>query len=431
MLQILFRLLVVIAWDAAASAADTPPNIVMIISDDHAWTDYGFMGHPQIRTPHLDKLAGQSLTFRRGYVTSSLCCPSLATLLTGMYPHQHRITSNDPPVSKEVVPGQPKLKNQEFIAGRERMNQFMDAAPGMPRLLGQHGYVSLQTGKWWQGNYKRGGFTEGMTIGERHGDAGLDIGRRTMQPIYDFIDRAKQERKPFFVWYAPMMPHDPHTPPERLLAKYRDKTPSLHVAKYWAMVEWFDETCGQLLEHLDKEGLTENTIVVYLADNGWIQSEDKAAYAPRSKQSQYDGGLRTPIMLRWPAKMKPRRTEALASSVDIAPTLLRAAGIEPPKEMSGVNLLDEAALAGRDTIFGACFTHNAVDLDVPAKSLLWRWCVQKNLKLIVPGPNEPAAPVELYEVIADPNESKNLATDHAEEVQALRVKLDAWWSGAP
>ncbi len=430
MIRKLVQFLVVVAC-ASARAADIPPNIVMIISDDHAWTDYGFMGHPQVKTPHLDKLAAQSLTFRRGYVTSSLCCPSLATLLTGMYPHRHRITSNDPPPSKDGVPGQPKLKNPDFIAGREKMNTFMDAAPGLPRLLGQHGYVSLQTGKWWQGNFKRGGFTEGMTLGARHGDAGLDIGRKTMQPIYDFIGRAKRDAKPFFVWYAPLMPHDPHTPPERLLAKYRDKTPSLHVAKYWAMVEWFDETCGQLLDHLEKAGLSENTIVVYVADNGWIQSEDKPAYAPRSKQSQYDGGLRTPIMLRWPAKVKPAQPDALASSVDIAPTLLRAAGIESPKEMTGLNLFDETALTARDTIFGACFTHNAVDLDVPAKSLRWRWCVQKNLKLIVPGPNEPGAPVELYDVSADPGELKNLAAGRTEDVKMLRRRMDTWWSGTP
>ena len=79
-----------------ACAGGSSPNIVLIIGDDQAWTDYGFMGHPQIRTPHLDRLAGEGLTFRRGYVPSSLCSPSLASILTGLYPHQHRITSNDP-----------------------------------------------------------------------------------------------------------------------------------------------------------------------------------------------------------------------------------------------------------------------------------------------------------------------------------------------
>ncbi len=429
-------LLVLLTILYTAGAESTPPNIVMIISDDHAWTDYGFMRHPHVKTPNLDKLASQSLTFRRGYVPSSLCCPSLASLLTGLYPHQHRITSNDPPLSKGGVPGQPKKDDPLFVAGREKMNQFMEAAPGLPRLLAARGYVSLQTGKWWQGNFRRGGFTHGMTAGDtlkggRHGDEGLEIGRKTMQPIYDFTAAAKKEGKPFLLWYAPMMPHEPHNPPERFLAKYKDKAPTVHVARYWAMVEWFYETCGQLLDHLDKEGLTENTIVVYLADNGWIQNPEEERFAPRSKQSQYDGGLRTPILVRWPAKLKARESGALASSLDIAPTLLRAAGAEPVKEMRGLDLMDEAAMAARETLFGECFTHNAVDLDVPAKSLRWRWCIQKNLKLIVPGPAESGAPVELYDLNADAQEQRNLAEERAGEVARLRAALDGWWKGEP
>ena len=97
------------------------------------------------------------------------------------------------------------------------MNRHLEAVPTLPRLLAEAGYVSLQTGKWWQGNYSRGGFTHGMTKGERHGDVGLDIGRQTMQPIYDFIAKAERDKKPFFVWYAPMMPHHPHNPPQRIV----------------------------------------------------------------------------------------------------------------------------------------------------------------------------------------------------------------------
>jgi uncharacterized sulfatase len=307
-------------------AADQP-NVVLIVSDDHAWTDYGFMGHPQIQTPHLDRLAAESLCFRRGYVTSSLCCPSLATILTGQYPHQHRITSNDPPLGKGDQPGVPRLRNPQFAAGREIMNGFMDEAPSLPRILGRQGYLSLQTGKWWQGNFQRGGFTHGMTKGDpqsggRHGDEGLEIGRKSMQPIYDFIRTAREQQKPFFVWYAPLLPHDPHTPPQRLLQKYRGKTPSLHVARYWAMVEWFDETIGQLMDHLKSSGLDENTIVAYVADNGWIQSPGNPRYAPRSKQSQYDGGLRTPIMIRWKGKITPAQPDVPVSSIDLAPTPL-------------------------------------------------------------------------------------------------------------
>jgi arylsulfatase A-like enzyme len=147
------------------------------------------------------------------------------------------------------------------------------------------------------------------------------------------------------------MPHSPHTPPARLLDKYRDKAPSLEVAKYWAMIEWFDETCGQLLDHLDGKGLARDTMVLYLADNGWIQDPAADRYAPRSKQSPYDGGLRTPIIVRWPGKVRPRASDQPVLSLDLAPTILAAAGVSAPAEMPGVNLLDEPAVELRNAIF--------------------------------------------------------------------------------
>jgi uncharacterized sulfatase len=410
---------------AAARAAERP-NIVMIISDDHAWTDYTFMGHPQVRTPRIDRLAAESLTFRRGYVPSSLCCPSLASIITGLYPHQHKVTSNDPP---PAAGGGPRGQSPEFAAGREVMNRHLDAVPTLPRLLAGEGYRSFQSGKWWQGEFKRGGFTHGMTRGQRHGDDGLDIGRKTMQPIYDFIEQSQADEKPFFVWYAPMMPHDPHTPPERLLEKYRKVAPSEHVAKYWAMIEWFDETVGALLDHLEEKKLAENTIVVYVADNGWIQNVDGPRYAAKSKQSQYDGGLRTPIMIRWPGKVAPRMSDELTLSIDLAPTLLTAVGLEPTAQMQGINLLDEQAVQARRAIYGECFTHNANDLNEPAANLRWRWMIDGHWKLIVPDPqNEPDAPVELYDLAADPHETKNLAAGDAARVAKLRSMLDAWWN---
>ena len=410
----------------ATLRAETPPNVVLIISDDQAWGDYSFMGHPQIKTPHLDKLASQSLLFTRGYVPSSLCCPSLGAMISGLYPHQSYITSNDPPAPA----GQARLKQNDpaFQKGREVFNKHMDQLATLPRLLGKKGYASFQTGKWWQGDFTRGGFTEGMTKGTRHGDDGLKIGRETMQPMYDFVDRAVGEKKPFFLWYAPMMPHDPHTPPERILAKYRDKTSSEHVAKYWAMVEWFDETCGDLLKFLDDRKLAENTIVVYVTDNGWIQDPEKPKYAPRSKQSQYDGGLRTHIMLRWPGKVAPKKSESLAMSIDLAPTLLRAVGMEQAKEMMGTNLFDEAAVSERKAIRGEIFTHNSMNLDQPSASLRWRWMIDGDYKIIVPhAANEPDAKVELYKITSDVNEEKDLAGSEPETVKALTAKLDEWW----
>ena len=133
-----------------ASAQETHLNIVLIISDDQAWSDYGFMGHPHIKTPHLDKLARESLTFTRGYVPSSLCRASLASIVTGLFPHQHKITSNDPP----LPPGVTRRgfgRSPAFAQGREVMNRHLEAVPTLPRMLGKLGYRSFQSGKWWQG----------------------------------------------------------------------------------------------------------------------------------------------------------------------------------------------------------------------------------------------------------------------------------------
>lgn len=413
------------------SAAERP-NIVLIVADDQAYGDFGFMGHKQIQTPRLDRLAAESLTFTNGYVPSSLCRPSLATILTGLYPHQHKIFSNDPPLAPTAGKGKGKGKqpgaNAEFNRLRERQIAHVDAAPTLPRLLGAEGYASFQTGKWWEGNFKRGGFTAGMTQGTRHGDAGLTIGRESMQPIYDFVDRSVAEKKPFFVWYAPFMPHTPHTPPQRLLDKYLPLAPTEHIAKYWAMCEWCDETCGQLLDFLDDRKLRDNTIVVFVVDNGWIQDPNAQKYAPKSKQSQYDGGLRSPIMVRYPGHVAPRTSDALASSIDIAPTLLKACGLPKDQAMQGVDLLDDKAVAARKQLFGEVFTHNAVDVDDPASSVRFRWTRSGDWKLIVPTTsNEPGAEVELYDLAADPTETKNLAAAEPKRVAELSQQLDAWW----
>ena len=414
-------------------AAAAPPNVVMIVGDDQGWTDYGFMGHEHVKTPHLDKLARESIVFKRGYVPSSLCRASLATMITGLYPHQHKITSNDPPLPKGLLAAQAN-KDAGYLKLREQMVATFEQSPDLPKLLAKEGCVSLQVGKWWEGNACRcGGFTEGMTHGDpakggRHGDEGLKIGRQGVQPVFDFLDKAKSEKKPFFVWYAPMMPHQPHNPPARLFDKYKNKTKSEFVAKYWAMCEWFDETIGEVLAKLEKSGLSENTIVIYLHDNGWIQEENAANFGPKSKRSQYDGGLRTPILIKWPGHVKAGKSDRLASSLDLAPTILHAVGAKPTKDMQGINLLDSRSVAARDTVFGEIFEHNAIDITKPAANLDYRWVVDGHWKLIVPNEvNIKNAKPELYDLTKDPTEKTNLAENHPEKVTELNKKLDSWW----
>jgi uncharacterized sulfatase len=300
----------------------------------------------------------------------------------------------------------------------------MEAAPALPRRLGELGYASLQTGKWWQGDHRSAGFTQGMTKGQRHGDEGLDIGRKTLQPIYDFIASARKDGKPWFVWYAPMMPHDPHTPPQRLLDAYKDRAPSIHVARYWAMVEWFDETCGQLLDHLEEQGLAEDTLVLYVTDNGWVQAPDSPG-SVRSKRTPYEAGVRTPIMVRWPGKVAPRMSDELAASIDLAPTVLAAVGLKPAPAQRGINLLDEEAVRRRTALGGECYTHTAVDLDDPAPNRTHRWATDGRWKLIVPDAG--GAP-ELYDLRQDAAEARNLAGEpgHAAELARMRGVLADW-----
>jgi len=422
----------------AKAATEIPPNIVLIISDDHAWMDYGFMGHPHIETPHLDKFAARSALFPRGYVPTALCRPALATLITGKYAHQSGITGNDPA----------RVNNQEkYNALRESLIAKIDPMPKVPELLAAKGYLSHQSGKWWEGNYKRGGFTHGMTRGfpepkGRHGDDGLDIGRKGMAPVFEFIDHALAEEKPFFLWYAPFLPHTPHNPPERLFEKYKAMDiESEYVARYYAMVEWLDETCGQLMDRLDEKGLTENTLVIYVGDNGWIQDPVGNLYAPRSKQSANEGGTRQPTMFSWPGTIKPgNRGEQLSSSIDIVPTLLAAAGAEIPESLPGINLipvLKSGEPTPRTEVLGETFAHDLADIDDPEASLIYRWVIDGQWKLLLTYDGKVGRHgsshlrdekrPQLFDLIADPHEENNLAAQHPEIVARLAARLQEWW----
>jgi uncharacterized sulfatase len=424
----------VIASLFAFVVGSAQPNVVLIISDDQNWADYGFMGHPVIKTPHLDQLASEGVVYRYGYVPASLCRPSLATMVTGLYPHQHGVTGNDPARAEGVA-----RRSAENLRAREKLIGKIDEVPTLPRLLEVSGYRSFQSGKWWEGGYERGGFTDGMTHGDpeqggRHGDDGLKIGREGLQPIFSFIESAGES--PFFIWYAPFMPHLPHDPPERLLEKYTTANRTIELSRYYAMCEWFDETVGELLGYFEEAGLAERTLIVFITDNGWIQRTSRMrlpsgwrpGYAPRSKQSANEGGIRTPIILRWPGRVEPAQVNIPVSSIDLAPTILRAAGLEPTRQMPGVNLLDRSAVGNRHTIFGDTYTHDVMDRLNPVASLKFRWCIRAPWKLIVPhAPNIQDAEVRLFDVVADPEETRNLALDYPALVEELHGQIQSWW----
>ena len=433
------RILLPLLLLASILHAAEKPNIVIILSDDQAWTDYGFMGHEEIRTPHLDKLAGRSLLFERGYVASPLCRPSLASMLTGRFPSDHGVAGNDV-----------DAKNNRAVLD-EPVKASFHKLPSFVKLLTANGYLAHQSGKWWEGSFKDGGFTHGMTLADpardaRHGDAGLTIGREGIKPITDFLDHTIAEKKPFLLWYAPFLPHTPHNPPQRLLKKHTRPGRAADVARYYAMCEWFDETCGTLLDALNLRGLTENTIIIYICDNGWAATTANAAdpnqknfkgFSLRSKSSPFENGIRTPIMLSWPGRIEPSRPGDLAHAIDVFPTIAAAAGLKAPDGLPGINLMDETARKGRDTVFGVAHSVHNMTPGNPDSTLQYRWCVSGDWKLLVRHHGSDTTQyrnihiwdklaIRLYNLKDDPHEQNELSATHPEIVEKLRKEIDAW-----
>jgi len=440
----------------AAEVPSSQPNVVYIISDDQAFCDYGFMGNPLVQTPNIDRLASQSARYVNGYVPSSVCRPSLATLLTGLYPHQHGIHFNHPP------PGFRELGQLPSVAAHDKARAAAVAlfrrSPTLPGILAKAGYASFQAGKHWEGAFADGGFTEGMTVnrpcfdqpwnrqlphgeGAAHGngDFGLVIGRKTMQPVYDFLDR--HANRPFLLWYAPVLPHEPHDAPERYRKRYADTDLPEHMLGYYANIAWFDETVGQLLDYLDRKDLTRNTLIVYVCDNGWVNAPGSVKQDDRSKRSPFEAGIRTPVLLRWDGVIAPATHEELVSSIDLVPTVLSALQIDSAGYgLPGCNLLPSAvgsrSLDRDRPVFGEIYPGDADSLGNADGEVAYRWVRQGNLKLIVPHADSTGKPwnsyvrdVSLYDLGADPQESKNLAADPVwqDEVRRLERLLDEWW----
>lgn len=450
------------------SAAERP-NVVMIISDDQTYSDFGFMGHEHVQTPHLDRLAAGSARYPNGYVPSSVCRPSLVSLLTGLYPHQHGVHFNHPPPGFAKLTKSPEIDKQRYDELRNQSTKLIRSVPTLPRLLAARGYRCLQTGKYWEGHWRNAGFTEGMTIAEPtqkpddlgnkrlangdivahgNGDHGLAIGRKTMQPIFDFIDDCQQKDDPFFVWYAPFLPHLPHDAPQRFRKPYEsDSKVPRHAIPYYATCTWFDATVGQLVEHIEKSGVAEKTIFVFVVDNGFVPDPKQPMaggdfnYTKTSKRSPFDDGLRTPILIRWNGHTKVGTHQNPCSSVDILPTLLDALDIKDADlELPGRSLWPSATGAKpltAEPVFGAIYPGDASALGHPERDVAYRWIRSGRFKLIVPharsvkkswgGYLDKAA---LFDVVADPNEQMNLAQDekHADTIHRLTQELYQWWT---
>lgn len=408
----------------ALACGEVRPNIVLVIADDQGYSDFGFMGSEWVQTPRLDELAAQGTTLPFTYNTASVCRPSLLTLLTGYSLSEWNL--------RVAEHGRRGIYRPRFTS-----IQDFDA---LPRVLSVHGYATFQAGKYWEGTYDLAGFTHGMTaekssydLGQVSGAAGLQLGRETLEPVFEFIDQHVEG--PFFVWFAPLLPHLPHDAPERHVAPYRGTGLRSHSQNYYAAIGWFDEIAGQLLDHLEAQGLAESTLVVFLSDNGWESVARgpiwlrAALGGPRGKFSLYELGFRTPMVFRWPGHVEAGRTvDALVSTVDLMPTLLDYAGIEPLPELPGQSL--RPLLEGRTQRAG---DHIVMRMEKVRGDTHWgerlgdgrggyavrtpRWYYVRY---------DEGGREELYDAVADPRQEHDVAGQHPDVIEQMDAHIRHW-----
>ena len=413
------------------------PNIVLIIGDDHGYPYFGFMGADYVKTPNMDALASSGAMFKNGYVPDNHCRPSLATLVTGMLPIDY---NND---VKQLI-----LKEGIVDANlkREFSHNAMRHFSTLPKILKKKGYKSFQGGKWWEFHYENGGFDEGMTIGwtkeERKsegwfrkfmGGYGLELARATMEPVYDFID--KNLESPFFLWYAPELPHYPFDAPEKYYDIYKDKDMTESAKRYYANCTWFDDGVGELIYYLKKVGEYENTLFIYVNDNGWEQTPDQEFWndpmrshngGDKGKLSLFDQSFRTPIIFSWDGMIKRDvQLNHLIHSSDIPATILDYLGIEIPRNFHGKsykNAIDGNDFSGREEILGNITTTRSFD-DMMGKPTEGYWIRNEDWFF---NWNTTEEEINLFDMKTDQNNDNNLSDQKPEIVKTMIEKIKIW-----
>lgn len=407
-----------VACGAASGAEAGPrPNVLFILADDLGWGDLGCYGHPHIKTPNLDRLAGQGIQFTRGYVNSPVCSPTRAGFMTGQFPARNGIHGHF---------ATPKLNTQRD------MPQWLDpTAPTVTRQFQQAGYRVGHFGKW-----HLGGGVEGDPAAPPPSAYGIDTSRvyvgngptwelddawlaHSSEYIVDASIAFLEEHKarPFYLQTWLKDPHAILAPTAEQRERYKKYGGALET--FYAVVDNLDRQVGRLLDRLESLGLAENTLVLFMSDNG--PEEIQVYNASHSgvgspgpfrgrKRSLYEGGIRVPMILRWPGQAPAGRVDdhTVFSGVDLMPTLCSACGIGSPGEdvVDGEDL--SAAFHGQDTDRRKTlyweFRSDVLGHVVNRSPLL---AVRDgDWKLLM---NPDGSRVELYEVAEDPREMDNLA----------------------
>ena len=440
------------AGPPAAAAADRRPNVVVIITDDQGYGDLGFHGNPVIQTPHLDALARQSVRLKHFYV-SPVCSPTRASLLTGRYNYRTGVV--------------------DTYIGRSMMRP---AEVTLAEMLGGADYRTGIFGKWHLGdNYPMRPADQGFAESLVHKGGGiaqpadppggdsyfdptlLHNGKAVKTKGYcsdvytDAAVRFVEESRgrPFFLYLAFNAPHDPLQVPDAYRKRYEradlarqafpadgqplpEKLDRDAIGRVYGMVTNIDDNVGRLLGKLDALKLAEDTIVVFLTDNGPAFPRYNGGLRGL-KGTVYDGGIRVPCFVRWPAALKAgREVDRIAAHIDLAPTLLDACGVAPPAgvRFDGRSLLpllrDDAAADWPDrALFFQWHRGDAPEPFRACAARTQRWKLVQPAGVGGPLPAEPR--FELYDMQADPYERNNLAAQHPDVVRRLKDEYAAWF----
>jgi uncharacterized sulfatase len=334
------------------------------------------------------------------------------SLLTGLHPLQRDT----------------RIETLERQGTLEQKKAWIADSITLPRLLAGRGFTSFQGGKYWEGSY-------------RDGD-GLELGRSTMQPLWDFLEANRGG--PFFVWFAPKLPHVPFDASESYEAPYAGLELSRRAAKYYANVTRFDDRVGEVVAYLEGTGLRNRTLIVYLADNGYQQERDespslKAFGGPKGKWSLYEMGFRTPILFSWPGRIpRGRVLDPLVSTVDVFATLVDFAGLEPPANRAGRSLRPLLTGEGgfdRTRVIGSATrlrpppgsqAPGVMGLTRPERGYFLRSDTWRYLWYRDSDEYPDRNTHELYRIDADPMETRDLAAENPELTAQFRDEILAW-----
>ena len=431
-----------------SSARDkaSPPNIVVIMVDDMGWADLHCYGNTIVDTPVLDRFATQGMFFTDAYAASPVCSPTRAAMMTGMSPARVNLTNHAAGHPPGFAPKGAVLAEAPMV-----YNLALSYTTIAERLL-DAGYSTAHIGKWHLSNtrHSRDQSIKQEQLYPEHQGFEVNIGgvssggppsffspyknpRLPDGPDGEYLparlaDEAiayiqKERDKPFFINWWPYSVHWPMQAPEQLVEKYRKRMPDApeNLVIYQAMIEGFDTELGRFFDALDEAGLAEDTIVLFTSDNGSLYSN---APLRSIKGHLYEGGIRVPMMVRWPGVIEPgSRCEVPVISTDYVPTIMELAGLTPISDhpVDGESLLPVLTQSGqlqRDAIY-----FHYPNYAFHKKNRLGSAIRQGDYKLIRWYDDHS---VELYNLAEDLSEQKDLAKQRPELAARLNKKLGEW-----